>query len=88
MEDCVKYLVVYNPLCGTASGPVKLSEGWLGNAVSKRAAAPMRLSEVVANTRWESLPRARAIGLMSTLMCNYTTTSKDMSPGYCDERKA
>ena len=61
--------------------------------MSNRAAAPMRLSEVVANTAWESLQRARAdccvpIGLVSTLMCNYTTTSKDMSPGYCDERKA
>ena len=52
-----------------------------------RAAAPIRLSEVVANTTWESLQRVRAdccvpIGLVSTFMCN------DMSPGYCDERKA
>ena len=42
----------------------------------KQAAAPMRLSEVVANTTWESLQRAGAdccvpIGLVSTLMCNY-----------------
>ena len=44
--------------------------------MSKQAAAPMRLSEVVANTTWESLQRARAdccapIGPVSTLMCNY-----------------
>ena len=42
----------------------------------KQAAATMRLSEVVANTTWESLQRAGAdccvpIGLVSTLMSNY-----------------
>ena len=81
--------MVYLHLCGGQTDLGSYLRSWLlGNAMPKRAAAPMRLSEVVANTRWESLPRARAIGLMSTLMCNYTTTSKDMSPGYCDERKA
>ena len=42
----------------------------------KQVAAPMRLSEVVVNTTWESLQRAGAgccvpVGLVSTLMCNY-----------------
>ena len=45
----------------------------LKNARIKPVAAPMRLSEVVANTIWESLQRAGAhccvpIGLVSTLM--------------------
>ena len=42
----------------------------------KRAATPMRLSEVVANTTRESLQRAGAdccvpVGLVNTLMCKY-----------------
>ena len=55
----------------------------------KRAAAPMRLSEVLANTTWKSLQRGEAdccvpIGVASTLLY---TTAKDMGPGYCDDRK-
>ena len=51
----------------------------------KPVAAPMRESEVLANTTWESLQRAGAIycvpvGLVSALMCNYTYTC-------CDQRK-
>ena len=42
----------------------------------KPVAAPMRLSEVLANTSWESLRRAGAdccvaVGLASTLMGKY-----------------
>ena len=60
-----------------AAGPVKLSDMlWLENAILKPAAAPVRLSEVLANITWESLQRAGAdccvpVGLASTLMCNY-----------------
>ena len=48
----------------------------LDNAMFKAAAAPMRLSEVLANITWELLQRAGADccvppGLLSTLMCKY-----------------
>ena len=55
------------------------------HAVVKAVAAPMRLSEVLADTTWESLQRSGAIccvplGLVSTLMCNYIF-------GFWDQRK-
>jgi len=48
----------------------------LENAVIKSEAAPMSSFDVLANTTWESLQKARAyccvpVGLVSNLMCNY-----------------
>ena len=77
-----KYWMVYNP---SVEQQVDLwsylRSWWLGNDMSKQAAAPMRLSEVAANTTWESLQRAEAdccvpIGLVSTLMCNFIYGNK------------
>ena len=69
---------VFAPLlCGKQTCEVVgyLKSWWLGNAMPKGVAAPMRLSEVVANTTWESLQRAGAdccvaIDLLRTLMCS------------------
>ena len=51
-------------------------QGGLKMPCINQVAAPMRLSEVLANTTWESLQRAGAhscvpLGIVSTLMCNY-----------------